>query len=75
MTRRARITPEMAGLPFAGGSDRRVAGLRREEVAMLAGLSVEYYTRMERGRSAVPRRASWTRSRGRCSWIPTNART
>lgn len=50
MTRRARITPEMAGLPFAGGSDRRVAGLRREEVAMLAGLSVEYYTRMERGK-------------------------
>lgn len=48
MTQRARITPEMAGLPFAGG-DRRVPGLRREEVAMLAGVSVEYYTRMERG--------------------------
>ncbi|MER8002137.1 helix-turn-helix transcriptional regulator [Streptomyces sp. NPDC095613] len=48
MSRRARITPERAGLPYAGGN-RRVKGLRREEVAMLAGLSVEYYTRMERG--------------------------
>ncbi|MFC9504862.1 helix-turn-helix transcriptional regulator [Streptomyces sp. NPDC057002] len=49
MSRRARITPEQAGLPHVGG-DRRVTGLRREEVAMLAGLSVEYYTRIERGR-------------------------
>lgn len=49
MTRRARITPTQAGLPYVGG-DRRVPGLRREEVAMLAGLSVEYYTRMERGK-------------------------
>ncbi|MFB7708922.1 helix-turn-helix transcriptional regulator [Streptomyces sp. NPDC056121] len=48
MSRRARITPEQAGLPYVGG-DRRVEGLRREEVAMLAGLSVEYYTRIERG--------------------------
>lgn len=47
-TRRARITPEKAGLP-AYGSNRRVAGLRREEVAMLAGVSVDYYTRLERG--------------------------
>ena len=49
MTRRARITPARAGLPYVGGN-RRVTGLRREEVAMLAGLSVEYYTRMERGK-------------------------
>jgi len=49
MSRRARVTPQMAGLPYAGGGDRRVPGLRREEVAMLAGVSVEYYTRMERG--------------------------
>ncbi|MFC9978467.1 helix-turn-helix transcriptional regulator [Gordonia sp. NPDC127522] len=49
MSRRARITPEQAGLPFVGGR-RRVPGLRREEVAMLAGVSVEYYTRLERGR-------------------------
>ncbi|WP_245565341.1 helix-turn-helix transcriptional regulator [Nocardioides insulae] len=47
-TRRARITPEQAGLPAYGGN-RRVQGLRREEVAMLAGVSVDYYVRMERG--------------------------
>lgn len=47
-SRRARITPEQAGLPAYGGK-RRVKGLRREEVAMLAGVSVDYYVRMERG--------------------------
>jgi len=47
-SRRARITPEQAGLPGYGGH-RRVAGLRREEVALLAGVSVDYYTRLERG--------------------------
>jgi transcriptional regulator with XRE-family HTH domain len=47
-SRRARITPERAGLPVFGGN-RRVAGLRREEVALLAGVSVDYYTRLERG--------------------------
>lgn len=47
-SRRARITPEQAGLPIYG-ANRRVAGLRREEVALLAGISVEYYTRLERG--------------------------
>ena len=47
-TRRAKITPERAGLPDYGGR-RRVAGLRREEVALLAGISIEYYTRLERG--------------------------
>lgn len=46
-TRRDRITPEQAGI--IGGSRRRVPGLRREEVALLAGVSVEYYARMERG--------------------------
>ena len=48
ISRRARITPELAGLP-AYGERRRVKGLRREEVALLAGISVEYYTRLERG--------------------------
>lgn len=48
-TRRARITPEQAGLPVHGGGNRRVAGLRREEVALLAGMSVDYYIRLERG--------------------------
>jgi transcriptional regulator with XRE-family HTH domain len=47
-SRRARITPQQAGLPVYGGN-RRVAGLRREEVALLAGVSVDYYTRLERG--------------------------
>ena len=47
-SRRARLSPERAGLAHYGGS-RRVAGLRREEVAMLAGVSVDYYVRMERG--------------------------
>jgi len=47
-TRRARITPQQAGLPDFGGT-RRVAGLRREEVALLAGVSVDYYVRLERG--------------------------
>lgn len=46
-TRRAHITPDQVGLP--GGTNRRVAGLRRSEVAALAGVSVEYYTRLERG--------------------------
>jgi transcriptional regulator with XRE-family HTH domain len=46
-SRRARITPEQAGLPSYG--TRRVPGLRREEVASLAGVSVEYYKRLERG--------------------------
>ncbi|GGT97969.1 helix-turn-helix transcriptional regulator [Actinomadura citrea] len=47
-SRRARITPEQAGLPAYGGN-RRVKGLRREEVALLAGVSVDYYVRLERG--------------------------
>jgi len=47
-TRRARLSPGQAGLP-AYGRQRRVAGLRREEVALLAGISVEYYVRLERG--------------------------
>ena len=46
-TRRDRITPEQAGI--VGGRRRRVPGLRREEVALLTGISVEYYARMERG--------------------------
>jgi transcriptional regulator with XRE-family HTH domain len=49
-SRRARITPEQAGLKASVlGGARRVAGLRREEVALLAGVSVPYYTRLERG--------------------------
>ena len=47
MSRRAKVTPEQAGL--SAGSGRRVAGLRRSEVAMLADVSVEYYAKLERG--------------------------
>ena len=48
VTRRAKITPQQAGLTIYGGN-RRVPGLRREEVAMLAGVSADYYTRLEKG--------------------------
>lgn len=47
-SRRARLTPEQAGLAAYGGN-RRVPGLRREELAVLAGMSVDYYIRLERG--------------------------
>ncbi|SEC67888.1 Helix-turn-helix domain-containing protein [Streptomyces sp. 3213] len=47
-SRRAKITPQQAGLPAHTGN-RRVKGLRREEVALLAGVSAEYYARLERG--------------------------
>ncbi|HJP72748.1 MAG TPA: helix-turn-helix transcriptional regulator [Pseudonocardiaceae bacterium] len=50
VSRRAKITPEQAGLP--GGSRRRVPGLRRSEVAALADVSVEYYAKLERGNLA-----------------------
>ncbi|MFJ1765415.1 helix-turn-helix domain-containing protein [Amycolatopsis sp. NPDC088138] len=49
---RGHVTPEAAGLPAAGS--RRVAGLRREEVAVLAGVSADYYTRLEQGRERNP---------------------
>jgi transcriptional regulator with XRE-family HTH domain len=48
-SRRARITPEQAGLRTYGHGPRRVHGLRREEVALLAGVSIAYYTKLERG--------------------------
>jgi transcriptional regulator with XRE-family HTH domain len=50
-SRRARLTPEQAGLA-SFGDKRRVTGLRREEVAMLAGVSMDYYARLERGHLA-----------------------
>jgi transcriptional regulator with XRE-family HTH domain len=52
-SRRAAITPEQVGLPF-DGRVRRVPGLRRDEVARLAGVSSEYYTRLEQGRAQNP---------------------
>nr|WP_208972140.1 helix-turn-helix domain-containing protein [Kineococcus rubinsiae] len=50
--RRALVSPQQLGLP--GGARRRVAGLRREEVALLAGVSADYYLRLERGRDRNP---------------------
>ena len=50
--RRALVTPQQAGIPEIGV--RRVPGLRREEVAMLAGISADYYLRLERGRDRHP---------------------
>src|SRR5690242_5921432 len=50
-SRRARITPQAAGVVAFHGR-RRVSGLRREEVAALAGVSVDYYVRLEQGRAA-----------------------
>src|SRR4051812_10771813 len=53
VSRRARVTPQEAGLAVVA-SRRRVPGLRREEVALLAGISVEYYVRLERGHATGP---------------------
>jgi transcriptional regulator with XRE-family HTH domain len=50
-SRRAKVKPEQAGLSWYG-ENRRVPGLRREEVALIAGVSVDYYTRLERGNLA-----------------------
>lgn len=50
--RRAQVTPEAAGIPVHGV--RRVPGLRREEVATMAGMSVDYYVRLEQGRERSP---------------------
>jgi transcriptional regulator with XRE-family HTH domain len=50
--RRELVTPEQAGIPVLGM--RRVPGLRREEVAMLAGISADYYLRLEQGRDRNP---------------------
>ena len=47
MSRRAKITPEQAGIPAS--ANRRVEGLRRSEVASLADISIEYYSKIERG--------------------------
>ncbi|AMM31323.1 Transcriptional regulator, XRE family [Sinomonas atrocyanea] len=52
---RGRLSPEEAGLPTAGA--RRVPGLRREEIALMAGVSTDYYTRLEQGRNIHPSRS------------------
>jgi hypothetical protein len=65
-SRRDRLTPGQAGVPFYGGR-RRVKGLRREEVAMLAGMSTDYYTRLERGTCPASLTPSSTRWRAPCN--------
>ena len=52
-TRRAGVRPDDVGLP-AGPGTRRTPGLRREELATLAGVSIDYYTRLERGKETRP---------------------
>jgi hypothetical protein len=74
VSRRARITPDMAGLPAYGGN-RRVPGLRREEVALLAGVSVDYYNRLERATCTASPAACSTASRPPCSSTRRSART
>lgn len=54
--RRARVSPRDAGLPETGTGRRRTPGLRRQEVAQLAGMSVDYYIRLEQGRGPHPSR-------------------
>ena len=74
ISRRAKITPQQAGLPDVGA--RRVPGLRRGEVAALAGVSIEYYSKLERGahRPASPPPSS-TRSPVPCSSTTPNGPT
>ena len=65
-SRRAKVTPEQAGLSSFSRT-RRVPGLRRSEVADLAGVSVEYYAQLERGNLPVRPTACSTRSPARYS--------
>ncbi|MET9073397.1 hypothetical protein ABZX95_14740 [Streptomyces sp. NPDC004232] len=52
-------------------ASRRVPGLRREQVALLDGVSTDYYTRMEQGRERHPRSTSWKQSPVPCAWTVT----
>ncbi|WP_249227790.1 helix-turn-helix transcriptional regulator [Kutzneria sp. CA-103260] len=69
---RSRLDPAEVGLP-GGGSGRRVAGLRREEVAVLAGVSADYYARLEQGRERNPS-AQVADAIGRALRLPADAR-
>lgn len=64
-TRRAKLTPDQVGLPNAGR--RRVPGLRREEVTVLAGVSPDWYIRLEKGHISGVSDAAGPRSRRACS--------
>ena len=63
--RRQLVRPDVGLVP---GARRRVEGLRREELAMVAGISAEYYLRLEVGRDTKPSPKLSRRSRGLCSW-------
>jgi hypothetical protein len=73
MSRRAWLTAKHAGLPDIGS--RRVAGLRRSEVAMIAGVSVEYYAKLERGAIAGVSASVLDALAGRCSSTTLNGHT
>lgn len=62
-SRRARVSPADVGLP--SGERRRTPGLRRQEIAQLAGMSIDYYIRLEQGRGPIRRGRSSTRWPGR----------
>jgi hypothetical protein len=66
--RRERVAPEHVGL--TGGGRRRVRGLRREELAQLAGISVDYYVRLEQGRAHGPRQPAAPAAPGRHGGLP-----
>jgi hypothetical protein len=70
---RDQLSPEAAGLP--AGGQRRAAGLRREELAMLAGISVDYVTRLEQGRAANPSAQVVEALARRCGWRQPNGHT
>ncbi|MFJ8148753.1 helix-turn-helix transcriptional regulator [Streptomyces sp. NPDC096048] len=70
---RARLEPSDVGLP-AGSGTRRVKGLRREEVAVLAGMSADYYVRLEQGRETNPS-PQVVGALGRALRLSTDART
>jgi transcriptional regulator with XRE-family HTH domain len=73
--RRTQVTPAEVGL-IQGAGVRRTPGLRREEVAALAGVSIDYYTRLERGRETRPSPAVVDAlARAPCSWTRTSTST
>jgi hypothetical protein len=71
-SRRAKVTPDQVGLP--AGMNRRVPGLRRSEVAALAEMSVEYYSKLERGAIAGASASVLERSHVHCNSTPRSVR-
>ncbi|MFG2226657.1 helix-turn-helix domain-containing protein [Streptomyces sp. NPDC048644] len=65
-SRREKLSPKAVGLPDR--RRRRTPGLRREEVAELAGIGVDWYIRLEQGRAVSPRPPRWMRWPAFCAW-------